>query len=135
MVAYFSPGGTFVLCYAAARQFKNLIAPWIGCQKKLIIPDFTTVLNIENLQCLELSHYKITDPLFKQIPVKSPVLKVFSPPGLSGNCRESLHEPPLQDTWPLKDFKCCRKQESSLPKTCDCSLFCCSIALSNSPPR
>lgn len=43
MMAYFSPGGTFVLCYAAARQFKKLIA---------------TVLNIENLQCLELSHYK-----------------------------------------------------------------------------
>ena len=58
MMAYFSPGGTFVLCYGAARQFKKLIAPWIGCQKKLIIPDFTTVLYIENLQCLELSHYK-----------------------------------------------------------------------------
>ena len=119
MMAYFSPGGTFVLCYAAARQLKKLIAPWIACQKKLIIPDFTTVWNIENLQCLELSHYKITDPLFKQIPVKFPVFKVFSPPGLSGNCSGSLHEPPLQDTWPLEDVKCCRKQESSLPKRCD----------------
>lgn len=59
------------------RQCKTievLIVTWIG-YKKETVPDFTGMLISEHLGFLELSHCKVTDSLFSQIPVKCPVLK------------------------------------------------------------
>ena len=50
-------------------------------------PDLTSMLNIENLSCLILSHCKDTDSLFNQIPLKCPVLNF-----LLQDCQEITEE-------------------------------------------
>lgn len=75
-----------------------LIVPWIG-YKKETVPDFTGMLNIEHLGFLELSHCKVTDSLFSQIPVKCPMLKfLLIQIDLPRNYRTSLHRRRIQKT-------------------------------------
>ena len=69
------------------KRIEVLIAPWIGYNKETV-PDITRMLNIHNLTFLELSHCKVTNSLFNQIPVLCPFLNFF----LLQDCQEITEE-------------------------------------------
>lgn len=62
----------YLRCLRCCKKIEVLIAPWIG-YKKETVPDITGMLNIQNISFLDLSHCKVTDSLFNQIPVTCPV--------------------------------------------------------------
>ena len=59
------------------RNLKILALAWIGYRKETVPLDFTEVLHIWNLHFLDLSHCKVTNSVFKMLPLKCPILKVL----------------------------------------------------------
>ena len=59
------------------RNLKILALAWIGYRKETVPLDFTEVLHIRNLHFLDLSHCKVTNSVFKMLPLKCPILKVL----------------------------------------------------------
>ena len=100
------------------KAIEVLIVPWIG-YKKETVPDFTGMLNIEHLGFLELSHCKVTDSLFSQIPVKCPMLKFL----LIQDCQEITEQAYIAAGFKkhqnLKILKCCIQQKRSFVKMRD----------------
>ena len=70
------------------KKIEVLIVPWIGYSRRIVVPDFTQTLNICHLRFLELSHCRVTDLLFNQLPSKCPLLKFF----LLQDCHEITKE-------------------------------------------
>ena len=66
------------LCSILSRykRIDVFIAPWIG-HKKEVVPDFTQTLKIGCLRYLDLSHCKVTDSLFIELPIRCPLLTVL----------------------------------------------------------
>ena len=68
--------GNLCSILSRCKRIDVFIAPWIG-HKKEVIPDFTQTLKIGCLRYLDLSHCKVTDSLFIELPIRCPLLKVL----------------------------------------------------------
>ena len=84
----FSRMGKTMFNLRRCKKIDVLTVPWIGYSRRIVVPDLTQTLNIGHLRFSELSHCRVTDLLFNQLPSKCPLLKFF----LLQDCHEITKE-------------------------------------------